>query len=289
MSISNTSAMQYARTYLFLIKKAGSENIDDIFQVIKTAQVKNNTRMAYLNAIIALKKQDPSLVHGDLTQLIQFRDEIQEYLEEEREANNANASQTAAMSQVNLEQLHQFVDKLAERKYDSIKKLENYLLIKLMVTYPLRNDLQDIALTWDKRDLTRDQNMLYIPVLPDEPAVLSLPHYKTSKTHGRVMIRLDPSLTPDIQLLSEDSRRYLFASDKGEPLSSSNFTHRLNKIFLKEFGVKISSTLIRKIYLTGKYGQILENMRQDAQLMGHNLQTQQNSYISNNPQILDLQ
>jgi hypothetical protein len=88
-------------------------------------------------------------------------------------------------------------------------------------------------------------------------------------------------MTNDIKRLTSDGRKYLFVNIKGDPLSSSSFTHKLNRIFMKRFGVPISSTLIRKIYLTGKYGKVLEEMKDDSKVMGHSLGTQQKIYIRN--------
>jgi integrase len=76
--------------------------------------------------------------------------------------------------------------------------------------------------------------------------VLAIREYKTSKTNGDINITLDPEMTNDIKRLTSDGRKYLFVNIKGDPLSSSSFTHKLNRIFMKRFGVPISSTLIRK-------------------------------------------
>ncbi len=289
MSISDTSARQYATTYMYLIRKAGSESLGEIFRFIKDADVKDATKMSYLNSIISLKKYDPSLVTGNLSEIVEYRDKLQVQIERARGERNSNESQTEAMEMVNLRTLQEFVDKLGESKYESIKGMEDYLLVKMMTRYPLRNDLQDIRLTTRKSDLNSDYNSLYVPPDGKGECVLSLPHYKTSKRYGRVMVRLDPEFTDDVLVLISDGRKYLFPNNKGEPMSSSNFTHKLNRIFEREFGVRISSTLIRKIYLTGKYGQTLQQMREDSRVMGHNLDTQQRSYISNDSRLLDLQ
>jgi uncharacterized protein YdiU (UPF0061 family) len=69
----------------------------------------------------------------------------------------------------------------------------------------------------------------------------------------------------------------------GEALISNNsLTRRLYKIF----GKKIGSSMLRKLYLTDKYGdkmkqveEILEEMKEDAQAMGTSSETIQNNYI----------
>ena len=69
----------------------------------------------------------------------------------------------------------------------------------------------------------------------------------------------------------------------GEALISNNsLTRRLYKIF----GKKIGSSMLRKLYLTDKYGdkmkqveEIMEEMKEDAHAMGTSSETIQNNYI----------
>jgi len=286
--VSDTSKMQYITTYINLINKSGSENMDEIFKYIKTAPVKDNTKFSYLNAIISLKNIRPDLVKDDIKKLVEYRNRLQIEIEKQKEKNNANSKQTEVMTKVNLKKLHDLADELYTYRDSSVKALEDYLLVRLMVQYPLRNDLQEIKITKDKSDLNKPINCIYIPKTTTK-AILSIPEYKTSKSHGAIVIELDQDLTKDIKKLIEDGREYLFVTNMGEPYTSSNFTHRLNRVFEKHLNEKLSSTLIRKIYLTGKYGETLKDMKNDAQLLGHNLETQQSTYISNNKKILKRQ
>jgi len=73
----------------------------------------------------------------------------------------------------------------------------------------------------------------------------------------------------------------LLVDDKGVPPSSPNWITRiLNKTFKK----KVGSSLLRKIYLTTKYGDELDKlkeMRNDSIKMGNSVGTQQAVYIKN--------
>ena len=58
---------------------------------------------------------------------------------------------------------------------------------------------------------------------------------------------------------------------KGNPFYKVNdITRMLNKIFHK----KVGASMLRHIYLSGKYGDILKQQEQDAKAMSHNLSTQ---------------
>jgi len=57
----------------------------------------------------------------------------------------------------------------------------------------------------------------------------------------------------------------------GSPLPSPNgITRILNKIF----GKRISSSMLRHIYLSSLYGDTLEKMKETADKMGHSIETQ---------------
>lgn len=290
MSPAISSQKQYISTYMSLIKKAKSEDIGTIFDFIKKSKVTDTTKLSYLNSIISLKKLDSSLVKGDLSQLKEYRDSLGLDVEKKREMNNTNERQSKALQKVSLEDLQNFVKELNDKKNESIKDLDRYILVKLMVTYPVRNDLQDISLTRSKKDLELPLNSLFVPNEKGKNAILSIKEYKTAHSRSKqddsepeqnkdINITLDADISNDIRTLIEDKRTHLFVNQKGEPLSSSSFTHRLNKIFLDKFGVPISSTIIRKIYVTGKYAPILKEMEHDAAVMGHNIQTQQKIYV----------
>ena len=110
---------------------------------------------------------------------------------------------------------------------------------------------------------------------------LFIRNYKTSRTNGELKITLDDSLSIDIRSLVNDGRKYLFHDKSGLPLSSSAFTHRLERIFFKEFKVNLSTSLIRKILATGNCKEHLSQMKNEATQMGHSLDTHLKIYVSN--------
>jgi hypothetical protein len=64
--------------------------------------------------------------------------------------------------------------------------------------------------------------------------------------------------------------------DDGKPLDKINsITRVLNGIFHKRIG----ASMLRHIYLSSKYGNQLQEMKNDANVMGHSVDTAINSYI----------
>lgn len=280
MTITTSSKKQYLTSYLSLIKKAGSEDLKDIFEYIKKSSVKDTTKLAYLNSIIGLKKADAKLVKGDLKDVVDYRDRLNVEVENGRKENNLNDRQSKAMEKVKMGDVTKFVDKLNENKSKSTKDLEDYLLVKMMSKYPIRNDFMEVRLTKHKMDLKKPLNSLFVPAAKGE-AILAINDDKTSKTYGQRRIKIDADITSDIKKLMKDGRKYLFVNAKGQPMSSSSFSHRLNRLFQKEFGVPVSSTIMRKIFLTDKYGDVVKDMKNDADMMGHSTATQKDNYIAN--------
>lgn len=63
----------------------------------------------------------------------------------------------------------------------------------------------------------------------------------------------------------------------GKPFNVNGITRILNRIF----GGKVGSSLLRHIYLTGKYGKILEEQKKDAEAMANSVDIQNKTYIKN--------
>lgn len=107
--------------------------------------------------------------------------------------------------------------------------------------------------------------------------------YKTSKKYGQKTIEINDELKSLLNLYYKYSGKptnkpeIFLKTHDGKPLESVNsITRILNKVFNK----KIGSSMLRHIYLTGKYGDKVQEMKETAEKMGHNTQTQK-EYIKN--------
>ena len=65
----------------------------------------------------------------------------------------------------------------------------------------------------------------------------------------------------------------------GKSITSNRLTKELNKIFAP---TKISASMLRKIYLTHKYGEVKADQAIDAENMNHTIAVQQNEYVKDN-------
>lgn len=101
--------------------------------------------------------------------------------------------------------------------------------------------------------------------------------YKTSKAHGQQEIDVPEPLREVIAsfiAIHPDKKKpeyRLLVLQDGTPLASIN---SITRILNKTFGKQIGSSMLRHIYLSDKYKMDIDEMKKDADAMGHNLSTQ---------------
>ena len=77
-------------------------------------------------------------------------------------------------------------------------------------------------------------------------------------------------------LIGKQKGDYLFTNKNGSPLQRNGLTKHLQTIFKKFYPNKnVSSSMLRHIYLTSKYGDVKEEMKKDAELLAHSGSMQQ--------------
>lgn len=182
--------------------------------------------------------------------------------------------------------------------FDEVKAVESRLLdiIKPILSqkHPVTSDQMNMIVDWLLVALSsgiyfppRRSEWQYIKLKSVTPesdnyidlkkGVFVLNQYKTAKLYGReeipygkpfgLLLKKVLAVIPDQQFLLEN---------KGKQMNSSVITQRLNRIF----GKKVSTSMLRHIYTTDKYGDMpaLKELNASAEAMGHSL-TQHLEYI----------
>ena len=178
----------------------------------------------------------------------------------------------------NMITLEEYDNILNDFKYDDIWTYQDYILLLFYRYLPLRNDLADMKVI-NINDLPVKSKENFLVVYKDSKYKLHLNSYKTSKTLGSQVIDI-----PDI--LNEHIRKFLTYNRTGffiikrnlKPVTPNMITKMLNRIFMDKVGKKISTSLIRHIFLTSKYKKDLEEREKDSKIMLHSTAMQQ-SYI----------
>jgi hypothetical protein len=143
-------------------------------------------------------------------------------------------------------------------------KLQDFVILSLCsgVWIPPRRSSDWINMKLSKIDKSKDN---YI-----EKNRFYFNEYKTKKTYGRQDVAIPPGLRKILDAyIKHNPYEYLLCDHTGGKISNVKLGQRLNHIF----GNKISTSLLRHIYLTDKYKDVpsLNNMEQTAAEMGHSV------------------
>jgi hypothetical protein len=141
---------------------------------------------------------------------------------------------------------------------------------------PRRNEYQNMKIVkTDTASLPIDTNYLV-----SDPRQFLFNVYKTSKKEGQLREDIPPELFAVIQtylkfhpllkgkkIIKTTAVPFLVYYD-GKPFSQ---VHAITRILNKTFGKKVGSSMLRHIYLSSKYGDVLQEMKEDAGAMSHSI------------------
>jgi hypothetical protein len=178
------------------------------------------------------------------------------------------------------EELKERVKALPERLTESqYNHLLEYTILSLYVLLPpRRNDYQNMLIV---KEAPEDTTKNYLELSTNR---FIFNKFKTSKREGQLIVDIPAELFAVINTYLNHHpllkgkhtlpQPFLVYAD-GRPLTATNsITRILNKIF----GKSVGSSLLRHIYL-GKYSDVREEMKEDAKMMSHSVETQQNNYV----------
>lgn len=172
-----------------------------------------------------------------------------------------------------------------------IDTFQQYLVLQLYTQLPpIRNDYALVKVVhipdFDPKDPS-ELTTNYINFTSKTPlqANLLLCNYKTKKSYGTKVIPLPDNLVEIIykfqvakkKIYSQDIDTLLINTTNATPMLKNSLTKYLNKIFHPK---KVSTTLLRKCYLSEKYPVIHSNRERenDSYIMGHSISTAQGIY-----------
>lgn len=176
---------------------------------------------------------------------------------------------------------------------DTNKMLDAVVLGLYVYLPPRRNkDYIDMVVARKVEDAPSDINVLDL-----SKTQFVFRNYKTASTYGTqtinapeelmtlitkylqargVMKELEPPTGKKKVVVRTTSVPFL-VQPSGKPFNANGITRILNRIF----GGKVGSSLLRHIYLTGKYGKVLEEQKKDAEAMANSVDIQNKTYIKN--------
>ena len=258
------------------------------------------TRKNYLNAImsyITAYNQDKSLT-PILEKIEKQRDVYSKQYDELNASGKWSENQeknmlsrkefNTVLTQIGTEIKQKNLKKTLTANANEKALLQAYLLLNIHKTLPIRNELGN-CLVMGKRDFnkviteTRRQNN-YL-VVEKSKQTFYFNDYKTKKIYEERVIPVPAHLKKTIRFYLRffPGDKYLICKFNGEPAGTNNVTQILTKQFKKRIGKSVSTTLLRKLYLSEKYSSIKSEQLADAHIMGHSVGTASHIYTKVNP------
>lgn len=156
--------------------------------------------------------------------------------------------------------------------------VQMYVMINILTQYPFRNDLAGMKYIKKKQynNLSLDDKKKNNYLLQDgNKYYFILNQYKTQAKYGEKKILIEKNNLPSLlrKYIPMLQNEFLFTSSTGKPISRNALTQLLSKTFEKYLGKKISTTLLRKIYMSSKYSDTQKEMEKDAEILGHSKAT----------------
>lgn len=134
-------------------------------------------------------------------------------------------------------------ENLSKAEYNA---LQEYVVLRFYLNYPLRNDLADVKVITSKEQNNGKDNFLLVD---GEKISLILNEYKTVKTFGPQLYELDQKFSKIIHIFLKhnDSGFFITKTNRKDPISANGITKLLNKLFMREVDKRISTSMIRSI------------------------------------------
>ncbi len=265
------------------------KNIEKIINIL--SDMKITTRKNYLAAVIVALTTDKDK-YADA--LVEYRAYLAIIVEEyNKQMKSQSKSDKQEENWVSMDELKEIVSgyKKEIRKLDLANKdlwsnkefnLYQMYLVGLLYTElpPVRLDYSNMLLISEtdyKKLKEKDKN--YLVLVSRNKKYFSLGSYKTEDKYGVHIIEI-PSIINSVinKFLQHNTSGDFLVNTQRNVLTDNGLTKLLNKIFAAT-GKKISSTMIRHIYLSEKYEARNDDMEKDAAAMLHSVGTQQNIYV----------
>lgn len=262
----------------------------------KLSDKKPNTKRSYLIAIVSAlsvldDKKNAKLYDFYYNQMMEMNKTLKE-VEKSNEKSDAQKENWIEKDEIDnklndlVKSVEEFPKSVNEKQYNTV--LQMIILSLYVLQSPRRNaDYQFMNVVKDKVPDDKINFLVY------DKKQFWFRKYKTAKSElkdkNELIVDINDKLFKNIELYfkyhplikgkkinAKDEIAFL-VNYQGEPLLNVNsITLIINRIF----GKKIGSSMLRHLYVSHKYGDILQEMKEDSKDMSHSLEMQKD-YIKN--------
>ena len=260
--IKNNSINLYIRSIEQLGGIDTLMNYDDVLEKIKKYKI--TTQKNKLTAVIVVLKcldKDDKIIEKYSDKLKSLNDEYMTFLKDQKKTETQKDNwidysdliklSNKLMSRVKLEDIKN-KDTLTVKEYDQLQQL---VIIRTYIDYPIRNNFSNMKIItiedYNDLDDTEKNNNNYL-VTNKNKKIFKINTFKNKNSLGSKSFEINAKLNNIINmwLKFNKSGYYLTKSDRKTPINSNGITKFLNKIFMKEFNKKISTSMLRHIQIS---------------------------------------
>ena len=273
------------------------KDADPLMEWLKKKKL--NTQIAYLTAIVVWISpvERNRALHGYDNMLKYYQKELDNLFKEKDKIDVKKKTAEEEQNWVGWDELlkvrNGYKKALNRRKYkirsklksdDDLELIIKYVIASLYLLHPPRRNVYANTKIVSEREyfnLTESERHSnnYLVVISRNNKFFSFGDYKTAKIYGVKKIKLEKDLNSVMNFwLNINPTKHLLITNKREKMTLNNLSKYLVKVFSPS-GKKISSQMLRKIHLTEKFQHIQEDMKNEAEKMGHSVSTQQTKYV----------
>lgn len=297
-SLKTNTVKQYETNLNKLKKMHETDNYDFLSKpdnvMDKISHLHYTSQRNHLNAIIVLLNALNSDEKYDklLEEYGKKRDELNDKYSEEQKSGVISEKQSKNFTTI--EEVYKMIDKMGEelkpiKKKETLSSKEKALLqvftiFNIYSRMPMRNDVAGMEAI-NKRNYNKlsdeDKKSKNYLVISKDGLFFVLNKYKTAKKYEELKLPIeDKSLKKLLRFyVKVNGMGVLFKTSTGNPLTRNALTQLLIKTSKKYMNKSISTTLLRKIYLSSKYGDMKKELEKDNKVMGHSKGVALDTYV----------
>ena len=235
----------------------------------RIATLKPNTGRSYLIALVsATRDKAPFKKAHDL------------FYSAMMESNKALRDQSAKTDSYKEKEMPQIDIEAKQKELESVlsvkkmtaadyAKLQQLVLLSLYTLTPPRRSLDYTELKWGPAE----ENLFnYF-----DGKNFTFNRFKTQKTYSTQVVPVPPELVRILKFWHKHQKpsEFVLVNIRGGKMTSPS----LNKALGAIFGVKMGPSMLRSIFLSNKFGAIMQELKKDTKAMGTSVDTAQNVYI----------
>jgi hypothetical protein len=247
-------------------------------------QYKHLVRRNYLNSLIIFL-QSYKFKDNYIKIFQDLRDEYNE--EYNKNMEEGNKSKNEEENWISLEEINKYLDNIRPTlsKTKDPKKFMDYMIMKLQISYPMRNELHCIKLINEKNYNLEDKSDNYI-VFKKIGSFFSLSNYKTNKKYGVRKFDLEKEDNDLIRIWknkfhNKENNNLIYNLDNGKDFNTNTYSKYLINLFEKGFNRRIGSRLIRKIVMSELFLENKNLIKKMSNIAGNSPSTINNIYVKN--------